>query len=275
MELTVVLRNEVRNEIKALLAIFVICSRDRPAERQMPNYKRPPIIEAVVEVRVGGAALDDKVMDLLTKRFAERYPAPPQPSNNLGVEVSGATLRVMQQNLGFKIHSADGGYTVNVGRNALGTSRNPPYEGWDDFMEQARANWSDWEKVVGWKDIIRIGVRYINRIDIPFGPTGITQLEEYFNFNANVPDLGPLSNFAISAEIQMTEKPLRVVINHAPTPSPLVQHNSFLLDLDLALEKALPTNKKALWETVEGLRSLKNFIFEACITDRTRELFSP
>jgi hypothetical protein len=83
-----------------------------------------------------------------------------------------------------------------------------------------------------------------------------------------------LANFAINAEIQMQDKPIKTVINHAPTPSPLVQTNSFLLDIDLALEQALPTNEKALWETIEGLRSVKNSVFEACITDRTRELFS-
>jgi uncharacterized protein (TIGR04255 family) len=241
----------------------------------MPDYKKPPVIEAVVEIRIGGAALDDKVMEKLTKEFGERYPAPPQPSNNLGVEFTGTLLRVMQQNLGFKILSSDAGFTVNVGRNALGTSRNAPYGGWGEFIGEARANWSDWEKIVGWRDVVRIGVRYINRIDVPFSPTGLTELDEYLRFSLNLPEnLGPLGNFAINAEIQMKDKPIKVIINHAPTPSPLVHTNSFLLDIDLALEQALPTNEKALWETIEGLRSIKNSVFEACITDRTRELFS-
>ena len=83
-----------------------------------------------------------------------------------------------------------------------------------------------------------------------------------------------MASFAINAEIPMTDKPIKLIINHAPTPSPLVQTNSFLLDLDLSMEQALPTSEKALWETIEGLRSVKNSVFEACITDRTRELFS-
>lgn len=243
----------------------------------MPTYKRPPIIEAVVEVRIGGPALDDKVMEKLGGRFSARYPAPPQRSDNFGVEFSGTALRVMQQNLGFKILSADDEFTVNVGRNGLGTSKNAPYSGWEGFIGEARDNWSDWEKVVGWRDVARIGVRYINRIDIPFSSTGITQLEKYFNFNLNLPEqIGPLSNFAINAEIQTVEQamPMKVVINHAPTPSPLVQTNSFLLDIDFGLEQLLPTNEKALWEAIEALRSTKNVVFESCITDRTRELFS-
>lgn len=241
----------------------------------MPDYKRPPIIEAVVEVRFGGSSLDDKVMEKLGNRFSERYPTPRQPSNNVGVEVSGATVRIMQQNLGFKILSTDGSFTLNVGRNALGTSRNAPYGGWDEFMREARNNWSDWENVVGWKGVSRIGVRFINRVDIPFSPTGVTQLEDFFSFKVDMPEsLGPMTTFAMNAQIMMEEKSIMVVINHAPVPSPLVQTNSFLLDIDLAIERSLPTNEKTLWETIEGLRSVKNSVFEACITDRSRELFS-
>jgi len=240
----------------------------------MPNYKRPPVVEAVVEVRVGGAPLDDKAMEKLSKRFSKRYPAPHQPSNNVDVELSGTTLLVTQKNLGFKILSTDGGFTVNVGRNALGTSKNAPYGGWDEFIVEVRNNWSDWEKVVGWNDVTRIGVRYINRIDIPFSRAGITRLEEYFCFTVDMPEsLGSLTNFAINAEIATTER-IKVVINHAKTPSPLVQTNSFLLDLDMAIEQDLPNSEKALWESIEGLRSVKNTVFEACITDKTRELFS-
>jgi uncharacterized protein (TIGR04255 family) len=243
----------------------------------MPNYKRPPVIEAVIEVRFGGPALDDKVMDTLVKRFSERYPAPPQKTDNVGFELAGTVLRLTQENVGFRILSADGRFTVNLGRNSLGTSRNAPYAGWDEFMEEARHNWSDWKRVVDWREVSRIGLRYINRIDVPYSQTGVTKLEEYFGFYVYAPEIpgfGAMANFAINAEIPMTDKPIKLIINHAPTPSPLVQTNSFLLDLDLGMEQALPTSEKALWETIEGLRSVKNSVFEACITDRTRELFS-
>jgi uncharacterized protein (TIGR04255 family) len=123
----------------------------------------------------------------------------------------------------LQILSTGGGFTVNVGRNALGTSKNAPYGGWDEFIGEARNNWSDWEKVVGWREVSRIGVRYVNRIDIPYSTTGVTRLDEYFGFKVDVPEfLGPLMNFAIYAEIPMTEK-VKVIINHAPTPSPLYQ----------------------------------------------------
>src|ERR1700746_1109761 len=118
----------------------------------MPNYKRSPIIEAVIEVRFGGPALDDKVMDTLLKRFSERYPAPPQKTDNVGFELAGTMLRLTQQNVGFKILSATGSFTVNLGHNSLVPSRNAPYVGGDKFREEPRHNWSDWERVVDWRE---------------------------------------------------------------------------------------------------------------------------
>jgi uncharacterized protein (TIGR04255 family) len=244
----------------------------------MPTYKIPPVTEAVLEVRVGGPALNDADMEKLGNRFSERYPTPRQPSNNLGVELTGTTLRINQQNLGFKILSADGGFTVNVGRNALGTSKNAPYTGWEDFIGEARNNWTEWEKVAGWREVVRIGLRYINRIDVPIEKPGAAlQLEHFFALyveTPQIPGFPAMTGFASYTEFMMAEKPIKVVINHAPTPSPLVLRSSFVLDLDVSMEQSLPKTEKTLWEAIEGLRSVKNSVFEACITDRTRELFS-
>jgi uncharacterized protein (TIGR04255 family) len=241
----------------------------------MPHYKRPPVIEAVIEVRFGGAPLVDQDMEALRKRLSDRYPTPPQQTNNLNFEVVGTAIRITQQNLGFRILSADGMFTVIVARNSFVTSTSAPYPGWEEFMTVARVNWSDWKRVVDWKELSRIGLRYINRIDVPFDVSGITRLEDYFGFKVDVPEsLGDMANFGINAEIPIPESSVKVIINHAPVPSPLVQCNSFLLDLDFSIEQELPANEKGLWEAVEGLRSLKNSVFEACITDKTRELFS-
>jgi uncharacterized protein (TIGR04255 family) len=102
-------------------------------------------------------------------------------------------------------------------------------------------------------------------------------MDEYFHLylqGPSIPGFGSMTNFAINAEVPMDDRPLKLVINHAPVPSPLVQTNSFLLDFDLGMEDRLPTNERVLWETIEQLRPIKNSVFEATITDKTRELFA-
>ena len=48
---------------------------------------------------------------------------------------------------------------------------------------------------------------------------------------------------------------------------------SLLLDIDVSRMDELPQNDEGLWAFVDRIREYKNMIFEACITDRARELF--
>jgi uncharacterized protein (TIGR04255 family) len=54
----------------------------------------------------------------------------------------------------------------------------------------------------------------------------------------------------------------------APDTVPIV------LDLDLYVENLAVKNDGDLWDRLEQFRKRKNLYFEACITDRTRELIS-
>ena len=65
-----------------------------------------------------------------------------------------------------------------------------------------------------------------------------------------------------------------LILNAGSADSPLVKNTSFLLDLDISREISLPKNDDALWAVVDEVRVLKNRIFEACITDEARGLFS-
>ncbi len=242
----------------------------------MTPYKRPPIIEAVLEVRLA-APIEEKKAAKVEAQFQKRYPTPPQRVANLSLESDGASLRINQEQTGFKILSADGAFTVTAGRVLIATSRTAPYCGWEQFIAEARVNWADWTKIVGWNDIARIGLRYINRIDIPAADEHTEiKMDDYFRFvvqRPNIPGFGAMNGYAATTEIPMLDQPIKLVLNTSPTVSPLIKTISFLLDLDVSVDDHLPRSEQALWNTVEALRSIKNSVFEACITDKTRVLF--
>ena len=48
---------------------------------------------------------------------------------------------------------------------------------------------------------------------------------------------------------------------------------SVVLDIDVFRTTDLPDDEEELWKFLEELRQRKNTIFEACITDKARELF--
>jgi len=65
----------------------------------------------------------------------------------------------------------------------------------------------------------------------------------------------------------------QVIVNASTIPSPLIDHASLLLDIDLFREQALPQKDEDIWELFGLLRRQKNVLFESFITDRARELF--
>lgn len=55
--------------------------------------------------------------------------------------------------------------------------------------------------------------------------------------------------------------------------SPLINHTSLLLDIDVFRTDNIPLNDVDLWKTIDEARDIKNKIFKACITQKTEELF--
>ena len=239
------------------------------------RYKRPPITEAVVEVRMA-SPINRELLDKLQKRLLQDYPLPPQRTFNMHVEIGEETAKVSQVPLGYRLTSPNASDLVSISPIAIGTSRLPPYEGWEPFIVQARRNWEVWKRIVGWREIARIGVRYVNRIDVPNPTEQPLDIDDYLKFGLVLPEAGipPVEHFAINTQAPLGKDECKLVLNASSTPSPLVKTASFILDIDVSLDVHLPQNDEGLWGFVDRMRVHKNLIFEACITDRTRALFS-
>jgi uncharacterized protein (TIGR04255 family) len=234
-------------------------------------YKRAPITEAVVEVRTR-TLLQGSDLERLVARFTKKYSAPPQKLFDVKVEVGEVNSKVHQGLNGYRLESSDGTRVVNLGLRSIGTAKLAPYEGWERLVEEARANWDRWRKIVEWKPIERIGVRYINRIDVPI--TGRFELDDYLTFLPQMPkslDNG-IEHFAMNVLVPVGKDNLKLVINAGATVSPVIGYQSLILDLDISLETGLPEDDGSLWEVIDRMRVRKNEVFEACITDRTRAL---
>jgi uncharacterized protein (TIGR04255 family) len=238
-------------------------------------YKRPPIAEAVIEIRVQDP-ISKELLDRLKDRLLKYYPALPQQTMALNVEIGEKAAKLQQQFEAYKLTSGDGSEVATLGPNVIGTSKLAPYDGWEPFIATTRRNWDVWKDLVGFKKLARIGVRYVNRIDVP-NPEGKPVLvSEYLRFFPTMPEFGqpPMESFAINASAPVGADDCTLVLNASSVPSPLVKAVSFILDLDISKTDDIPQNDEKLWAFVEKVRTYKNRIFEACITDRARQLFS-
>ena len=127
---------------------------------------------------------------------------------------------------------------------------------------------------MGFQEISRIGVRYVNRIDIPVsGP--VLEQEEFLNVYPKLPDiLGPMNAYAVQAVLSIKDIGCKLTLNSAVVPSPILDHASFLFDQDIAREIDPPQSDDAISGLLNEIRIRKNKVFETCITDRARALFT-
>ena len=235
-------------------------------------YKRPPIFEAIIEIKIE-APIESDLLERVKDQLLEEYPAPPLKTVAVNLEIADEP-KLLRHAQGYRLSSGDGATLVTIGPNAISTSRLAPYEGWEPFIASARLNWSIWRKLTGWRKITRLGVRYVNRIDVPGDHI---QVGDYISFGMVLPPTlapTPVTSFALNAAMPLGKDDCRLILNSGSAASPLVHVSSFILDLDVSRETDLPQNEDGMWELANRIRAHKNIVFEACITDRARDLFN-
>jgi len=242
-----------------------------------PSYPNAPITEAVIEIKFT-TPLDSTDVDKVSDKFSSDYP---QHQNvqafNVNLTLPGsqpdAPTAEFDRAVGHRRASVDMTELLLIWRSAFVISQLAPYPGWDSFLQRFVRDWTAWKRVMGFREISRIGVRYVNRIDIPVsGP--IVEHEMFLNVYPKVPDIfGPFGAYAVQAVLPIGEIGCKLTLNSAAVPSPILDHASFLFDQDIAKEIDPPQSDEAIYDLLNKIRVQKNKVFEACITDRARELF--
>ena len=122
-------------------------------------------------------------------------------------------------------------------------------------------------------ELSRIGVRYINRIDVPSDAADRVRLEDYLTIYPQMPNGPPMLGYIMQVLRDVGEDNCRLIINSGSVVSPLIGFVSFLLDLDVFRENDLPRRDEELWKFIDRMREHKNQIFESCITQQARTIF--
>jgi uncharacterized protein (TIGR04255 family) len=242
------------------------------------DYLHPPVTEAVIQVRVKHEmTIED--MEKVTSKLRKTYPHK-IVLNDYDIRISkqpivGESVAVNQQPKRLQISSDDQIDRAIIGNNALTVARLAPYPGWDIFYEKFIHAWKSWKKVANTKSISRIGVRYINRIDIPLMGEDKIELEDYLTFYPKVPELddSPIVEYLIQVTKPINNLWTATIISTL-LQSPLINHISLLLDIDVFRTEQIPLKDEDLWAVITEARNIKNTVFQRCLTQKTRDLFS-
>jgi uncharacterized protein (TIGR04255 family) len=242
-----------------------------------PSYKHAPITEAVIEIRFA-APMDSADVDKVSDKFSSHYPQHQSVQNvKFAVELPAGqkdtATAEFDREVGHRRSSSDMTHLLVLWPSAIVVSQLAPYPGWDRFFERFVRDWKLWKRIIGFRTIGRLGVRYINRIDIPIsGP--VMEFETFLNVYPKLPDiLGPVGAYAVQAVLPIVDIGCKLTLNSAVVPAPILGHASFVVDQDIAKEVNLPQSDEAIYELLNEIRVRKNNVFESCISNRARELF--
>jgi uncharacterized protein (TIGR04255 family) len=242
-------------------------------------YKEPPITEAVIELRFA-ASIDPDDIAKVSGDFKSLYPLQHPIVDlrvNLNLPSSPQAVTTAQpiETHGSRLSTENQDQIVLVWPQIFVCSQLALYPGWDVFFERFRRDWGVYKRILGYRKITRIGVRYINRIDIP-ATVATIEHEDYLNVYPHIPAIFPsVHSYNMVTIIPLPDIGCTLTLNSSSAPSPLLGHAAFIVDQDIFKEGDLPQNDDAIYALLKQIRAKKNEVFEACIKPRARELFKP
>ncbi|MGO9485157.1 MAG: TIGR04255 family protein [Rhodomicrobium sp.] len=241
------------------------------------KYARAPITEAVIDIR-SASVVSAKNQETVVRRLKRLYPnSNALQAFSVNIDTTGGHVGLEQRPQGYRLSSDEQTDVVLVMPSGIATARLAPYPGWVVFKERSEFVWQIWRKSTTHHAVARIGVRTINRIDVPVDNKVQISLQTYLNFYPRTPALSstPMLGYMMQVILSTsTPKWTATVTSTLISPPPLLNHTSLLLDIDIFRTEEIPSNDTELWEVIEQARAIKNDIFERCITNETRKLIS-
>mgnify|MGYP001599290302 CR=1 FL=1 len=167
---------------------------------------------------------------------------------------------------------------MQVDENMLAVNHLRPYSSWKEFFPTIKKAFEAYLNVANPKGIQRIGLRYINEINIP---EVSLELEDYFNFRPFIHDDLPqkLSSFTLGATFIFDEGRNLAKVQLL-TSKQNDDKSIFILDIDYFLAKSdISLNEpkknalKSVYEWIDSAHSDLENVFEGALTDKTKKLF--
>lgn len=159
-----------------------------------------------------------KLLKSVSDKLAKNYPIHQQLQNisvNLDLSPQAGKDRktITEVAEGHRRSSQDMTELALALPNSLIVSQLAPYPPWATFSKRFMRDWKLLKKTLGYREVKRIGVRYINRIDIP--ATGsLVHNEQFLNVFPRVPDiLSPLMAGAVQTVSYFEDIKCKLTLN--------------------------------------------------------------
>ena len=244
-----------------------------------PHYSRAPITEAIIDFRVGAksASALTSLADTANALSGVLPVQNPIYQGQFAVTIApldkkaDSSVSAQHENVGYRLANSENSRVLQLRTNGFTYSHLAPYTDWNTFVGEAKHYWEKYLFAVQPQTVTRCAVRYINKFELP-GPQ--VELKDYFTLYAEIPKEIPPNMTGMFMQLRMPQPDIgaTAIINTAIADTSTPNHIAIVLDFDLFFETTVSSSDPELWETMQKLRSRKNQLFNACITNQTKEL---
>lgn len=252
-------------------------------DEHFEHLSHAPIIEAVIDIRTSSNELLEEMSfksqiepKLVNYQFLD---SPREIQFHLqhvvGSKESTPTPPMIKD-LGWKglrFRSNDGKQIVQFNKDGFAFSRLDPYQSWESLHSEGMRLWQHYVSFARPIEINRLGVRFINRFQLPFGEV---QFEDYLSHSPEAPgglDL-PFITFLHQDTLAVPNHPyaINVVKTIQQQTDPDRMALGLVLDIDVFTIKGFDLNEEVLNKKLLEMRWLKNKIFFGSITEKAVKL---
>lgn len=237
------------------------------------TYPNAPIVEAVFDIKVSNTVIiNPSTFEQYAKTELKEFPIINKRQNvNLRIDDKHGTGQIGKTTnlLGYIFSNIQGNRKIQFRLDGFSFNMLRPYSNWEEFSSTAFKYLQNYLALANPMFITRIGLRYINRIDLPHEdeafqkyikylppvPGGLPPKFEKYFFQMQIP--ADNSNKAVISQTFEQEKNGRI---------------PFIIDIDVFQEERIKASE-SLNEKFNNLRDLKNTIFEDLVTDECKQLF--
>ena len=250
----------------------------------MPRrYQRPPVIEALCEFRFkAGQPWDWTIPGLMWDRIRNDFPTkqsktllgPEQPKlSEIPAALVPGVSELGQSVTRMAFLAEAGTPVVQVGPDLLSVNALRPYPGWETFLALTLRQLEVYRSVVQPEGLERVGLRYINRVDLPGAELN---LGEFLRTGPAVPPgvRGTLTGFLSVADLAVEGSGLNLRFTLSSAKSDQPDGSSFIVDLDgsAAGLAAPPFQDVGAW--LDQAHETMESAFDSTFADRAhREIF--
>jgi uncharacterized protein (TIGR04255 family) len=241
------------------------------------SYAKAPIVEAIMHFKLQPREGSDVALfDQLHSRLKHEYPVS-EELRQLQLEFTPASglesTSPIMSNLGKRFTSEDRKQVVQIQLSSFTLHRLAPYTGWEDLKTEFKRVWELYTEVSNPEQLEGLSVRYINRLDLPLPIRDLRDyLRTYPELSSDMP-LG-ITTYNMQLQVPMEGQNALSIINQRLVPQMPAEADVISIFLDIEVMSNPGQKISEPWSFLESLRPLKNDLFEACITNRMRELIS-